>query len=76
MLLPLDIYSWTRSSGYSNVVNLMNVDGKEVSILLKDGEPTDLVGIKLVVSPREGFGREANEVAVSCACCAACRNRS
>jgi hypothetical protein len=35
VLLPLDLYSWTRSSGYSNVVNLMNIDGREVSILLR-----------------------------------------
>ncbi len=67
VLIPLDIFSWTRSSGYSNVVNFMNVDGSEVSIRMKDGKPTDLVGIQFVASPREGFVREANELAVSCA---------
>jgi hypothetical protein len=67
VLIPLNIYSWTRRAGYSNVVNLMNVDGSEVSIRMKDGKPADLVGIRFVISPREGFVCEARELAASCA---------
>jgi hypothetical protein len=67
ILLPLDVYSWTRPSRYSNVVNLMNVDGTEVSILMKEGEPDCLVGVQFVVSPKAGFVREARELAEACA---------
>lgn len=66
ILLPLDVYSWTRQSGYSNVVNLMNVDGTEVSFLMKEGQPEALVGIRLVVSPKAGIVREARELAAVC----------
>jgi hypothetical protein len=67
ILLPLDVYSWTRPSGYSNVVNLMNVDGTEVSFLMKEGAPDCLVGVQFVVSPKAGFVREARELAEACA---------
>jgi hypothetical protein len=67
VLIPPDIYSWTRASGYSNVVNLMNVDGSEVSLRLKDGEPTDLLGMKFAVSPKAGIIREARALAGACA---------
>ncbi len=66
VLLPLDVYTWTRESGYSNVVNLMNVDGTEVSFLMREGQPEALVGIRLVVSPKGGIVREARELAAAC----------
>ena len=66
LLIPIDVYSWTRSSGYSNVINLMNVDGTEVSFRMKEGEPDALVGIQFVVSPKNGFVREARELASVC----------
>lgn len=65
-LLPLDVYSWTRQSGYSNVVNLMNVDGTEVSFLMKEGRPEAFIGVRLVVSPKAGIVREARELAAAC----------
>src|SRR5690606_4521130 len=71
ILLALDVYSWTRASGYSNVVNLMNVDGTEVSFLMKEGEPDSLMSVRLVVSPKAGFVREARELAEACAALAA-----
>lgn len=65
-LLRPDVYSWTRDSGYSNVVNLMSVDGSEVSLLMKDGEPSELVGVQFSTSPKYGFMREAKELAARC----------
>ena len=38
-LLQPDIYSWRRSSGYCNVLNLMNVDRNEISFLIENGTP-------------------------------------
>jgi len=58
-LVPPDLYSWTRPSGYSNVVNLMNVDGREVSLMLKGDQVEALVGFRFTVSPKAGFVREA-----------------
>ena len=45
----------------------MNVDGTEVSLLMKEGEPDCLVGVQFVVSPKAGFMREARELAKACA---------
>jgi hypothetical protein len=65
-LLRPDVYSWTRDSGYANVINLMNVDGSEVSFMSTDGQPSALVGIKLSTSPKYGFFRETEELAQMC----------
>lgn len=62
MLLVPDIYSWTRSSGYNNVVNLMNVDGSEVSLLIKDDEPECIVGIQFATSPKYGLSKEVEDL--------------
>lgn len=70
-LLGPDIYSWTRSSGYSNVVNLMNVDGSEVSLLMKDSEPECIVGVNITRSPKYGIDREV--YALQLACSAICK---
>jgi hypothetical protein len=66
ILIPPDIYSWTRPSGFTNVVNLMNVDGTEVSLLMKEEEPDALVGLWFVISPKAGIVREARELASAC----------
>jgi hypothetical protein len=66
-LVPPDVYSWTRFSGYSNVWNLMNVDGREVSILITDGQPEAIVGFQFVVSPKAGIMREIRELESACA---------
>jgi hypothetical protein len=66
LLMDPDIYSWTRSSGYSNVVNLMNVDGSEVSLLIKDDKPECIVGIQFATSPKSGIAKEVREVLLSC----------
>lgn len=65
-LLGPDIYSWTRSSGYSNVVTLMNVDGSEVSLLMKDGRPDCIVGVRLSRSPKYGVDREVYDLHSAC----------
>lgn len=66
-LLPLDIYSWTRSSEYSNVLNLMNVDGKEVSLLTdENGDPQMIVYVTITESPRLGVVVEARELISRC----------
>jgi hypothetical protein len=61
-LLELDAYAWSRSSGNPQVANIMSVDGSEVSLLIEDGEPTMIVGLRLTRSPREGIVREVQEV--------------
>jgi hypothetical protein len=65
-LLGPDIYSWTRSSGYSNAVNLMNVDGSEVSLLMKDTGPESIIGIKMTRSPKYGVDREVYDLHLAC----------
>jgi hypothetical protein len=65
-LLRPDVYSWTRFSGYQNVWNVMNVDGKEVSFLMENHQPVALIGLRLTVSPKAGLVREARELAAAC----------
>jgi hypothetical protein len=65
-LLGPDIYSWTRSSGYSNVVNLMNVDGHELSLLMKDSRPDCIVGFIITRSPKYGVDREVYDLHLAC----------
>lgn len=65
-LLRPDVYSWTRSSGYSNVGNVMNVDGMEVSFLMENNQPVRLPHLHLTISPKAGFVREARELAAAC----------
>jgi hypothetical protein len=65
-LLRPDVYSWTRFSGYSNVWNVMNVDGKEVSFLMENNQPVKLLHLHLTISPKAGFVREARELRAAC----------
>jgi hypothetical protein len=65
MLLP-DIYSWTRSSGHADVAILMNVDGNEVSLLLKDDQPECIVGFKHSASPKYDIAAKLEELASKC----------
>ena len=66
-LVGPDIYSWTRNSGYRNVVILMNVDGNEVTLLLDEAEkPKRFLGFRFVVSPKWGIAREARELGLNC----------
>jgi hypothetical protein len=62
MFLNPDLYSWTRPSGYDNVVNLMNVDGSEVSLRITDGHPDNLVGIRFSTSPKYAIALEIHEL--------------
>jgi hypothetical protein len=64
-LLRQDVFSWTRFSGYSNVWNVMNVDGKEVSFLMENNQPVKLLRLRLTISPKAGFVREARELAAA-----------
>jgi hypothetical protein len=61
----LKFISWTRFSGYQNVWNVMNVDGKEVTFLMENHEPVALIGLRLTLSPKTGLVREARELAAA-----------
>jgi hypothetical protein len=65
-LLRPDVYSWTRFSGYSNVWNVMNVDGKEVSFLMENDQPARILRLCITASPKVGFVREARELTAAC----------
>lgn len=67
VLLEPDVYSWTRSSGCSDVYTLMNVDGRECSFLLdEDGSAKSFCGFKFVKSPKWGIAREARDLWDNC----------
>jgi hypothetical protein len=66
VLIPPDIYTWTRASREKDVVNLMTADGSEVSIRLKDGEPEALIRLQITSSPKLGFVQEARALAEKC----------
>ena len=65
-LLAPDVYSWTRCSGYSNVDTIMNVDCREVSLLIMDGKPHSIVGMKFSASPKYGIERELAGLSDTC----------
>ena len=64
-LLRPDVYIWTRFSGYRNVWNVMNVDGNEVSFLMENNQPVKILHLRLTMSPKAGFVREARELAAA-----------
>lgn len=61
LLFP-DIYSWSRFSGQLNVVNLMNVDTKEVSILFEAGQPLKMLSVRIAKSPKFGIAFESADL--------------
>ena len=40
----------------------MNVDGSEVSLLIKDGQPDTIVGVQFTTSPKSGIAREVRDL--------------
>lgn len=57
-LLSLDVYGWTRDSGYPDVWSLMNVDGTVVDLYLQDGQPVSILKVTLAKSPKYGVQNE------------------
>jgi hypothetical protein len=59
-LLELDTYAWTRESGADGIFRVMNVDGVQVDIDLR--QPA-IVGVTLVVSPKHYLAEVLHRVA-------------
>ncbi|MBD2441945.1 hypothetical protein H6G25_01690 [Dolichospermum sp. FACHB-1091] len=72
-LLSLNGYGWTRDSGHPDVWSLMSVDGKVLDFYMENGEPSHIIGVTSVKSPKHGVLSEIkafvalyNEVASKC----------
>lgn len=63
-LLDADLYSWTRPSRRKGILNLMNVDGTEVSLLVEGDKLTRIVDIQFVTSPKYGVFKEIEELSL------------
>jgi hypothetical protein len=63
-LLSLDVYAWTRESGYPEIFRVMSVDGVQVDLNL---EETVILNVSMVRSPKYYIAQRVQEVAALCA---------
>ncbi len=61
-LLVLDYYGWTCESSRPDVWRLMSVEGTLVNFLMVNGEPSHIISISMVESPKIAVAKELNEV--------------